>query len=1075
MTIRRLVLLAVLTVLSGALVPLGSPTVPAHAASTWGAGRWIWTGSSTTDQWVAFRGVADVGAVPSSAVTRFAADSKYWLWVNGTLVTFEGGLKRGPDPTGTYYDERDLAPFLTTGRNTIAVLVWYFGKQGFSHNSSGQGGLLVDGDVFRSGPTWKATVHAGYQHETGGTQPNYRLAESNVFYDARAAASMADWQSGGYADGTWGSAVDRGAPGAAPWNGLVKRPIPPFRFSGLRDYVNAATLPTGGTGGTVVATLPSNLQVTPYLRVDAPAGAVIGMQTDHYTDGGEPNVRATYVTTGGVQEFEALGWMSGTAVRYTVPSGVRIQALRYRESGYDTDFAGGFDSDDPFFDTLWQKAARTMYVNMRDTYFDCPTRERAQWWGDVVNQLKEGFYTFDPRSHDLGRKAIAELAAWQKPGGQLYAPVPAGNWGSELPTQMLASIWSLWTFYTYTADAATVSAAYPAVKRYLNLWTLDGDGLVAHRAGDWDWEDWGGDIDARVLDNAWSYLALDTAIKLAELSGDTGDVSAWQARKASIAANFNRVLWTGTAYRSPGYSGDTDDRGNALAVVAGLAEPAQYPALKEVLHSHFNASPYLEFYVLEALYQMQDPLGAVARMRARYADQVNDPGYTLWEVWNKNGGTDNHAWNGGPLYALSAYAVGVRPTAPGYRTFQVSPQPGAFTTLHSVVPTVQGSIDVRFDRPTPAVATLRVSVPAGTSARVDVPTLGLTGVTISRDGTTVFTAPAPPASVPFTVSSGTTTFQVTGSAAGGLAATSNNSLENSDWGINRLVDGLTGGVTGAKGYTSNGFNDPDVSGSPVWVEVDLGADRDVDALRLFPRTDTAAAGGGSAGFPADFSIQARPAGAASFTTVRTVTGAANPQGAPQTYGFAPTRARYLRVQATRLGARAGDEAFFRLQLAELTVPAAGTVVTSNNSLRNADWDTTRAYDGITTSVAGAKGYTSNEFNGPDITGSPVWVELDLGADRPLGTVTLFPRTDTAAAGGGSAGFPTDFTIQVRSGSGTGYTTVRTVTGQPNPAGAAQTYTFATTTARYVRIQVTRLGAPANDEPYHRLQLAEIRL
>ncbi|MET9969407.1 hypothetical protein ABZZ80_26630, partial [Streptomyces sp. NPDC006356] len=96
--------------------------------------------------------------------------------------------------------------------------------------------------------------------------------------------------------------------------------------------------------------------MTPFLKVDAPAGAVIGIQTDHYDDGAglvgiEPgtqyNMRATYVCAGGVQEFEPLAWMSGTAVRYTIPAGVTILELKYRESGYDTDFAGSFSSSDP--------------------------------------------------------------------------------------------------------------------------------------------------------------------------------------------------------------------------------------------------------------------------------------------------------------------------------------------------------------------------------------------------------------------------------------------------------------------------------------------------------------------------------------------------------------------------------------------------------------------------------------------------------------------------------------------------------------------------------------------------------
>jgi hypothetical protein len=66
--------------------------------------------------------------------------------------------------------------------------------------------------------------------------------------------------------------------------------------------------------------------------------------------------------------------------------------------------------------------------------------------------------------------------------------------------QMLASVWSFWTYYLYTGDAGAVTGAYrrlPAVRAYLTLRSLDSNGPVAHRAGDWDWDwDWGSNVDA---------------------------------------------------------------------------------------------------------------------------------------------------------------------------------------------------------------------------------------------------------------------------------------------------------------------------------------------------------------------------------------------------------------------------------------------------------------------------------------------------------------------------------------------------------------------------------------------------
>ena len=106
----------------------------------------------------------------------------------------------------------------------------------------------------------------------------------------------------------------------------------------------------------------------------------------------------------------------------------------------------------------------------------------------------------------------------------------------------------------------------------------------------------------------------------------------------------------------------------------------------------------------------------------------------------------------------------------------------------------------------------------------------------------------------------------------------------------------------------------------------------------------------------------------------------------------------------------------------------------------------------------------------------MWIEIDLGADRAIGSVTLHPRTDTGASGGGTAGFPVDFTIQTRPDGSSTYTTARSVTAQPNPNGTAQTYTLTSVTGRYLRLTATKLGKPASDESTrYRLQLAEIRV
>ena len=698
------------------------------------------TNAPTANQWICYRKVVQLNEAPRQAVARIAADSKYWLWVNGKLVVFEGQLKRGPNPQDTYYDRVGLAKHLQKGENTIAVLLWYFGKHGFSHKSSGKAGLVFDmhGDGTRvlSDRSWKAIVHPAFGH-TGQPGPNYRLPESNIRFEG--GKDIPGWQNPGFDDSTWPSAVAYGVPPCKPWNQLIKSPIPLWRDEGLRPYENAARLPKISTGAPIVAKLPRNITVSPYLKIRAREGLPIDIRTDNYKGGSEYNVRSEYVTRSGIQEYESRGYLNGHEVIYRIPEGVEILSLQYRETRYDTDFIGSFECNDPFFNTLWQKARNTMNINMRDCIQD-PDRERAQWWGDAVIVLGEILYSCDNRAHALIKKAILNLVDWQKPDGALYSPVPAGNWNKELPGQMLASIgeFGFWYYYFYTGDKETIEHAYPAVRNYLSLWQLGSDGLVIHRKGGWDWGDWGHNKDRPIMDNCWYYMALRAAASMAEVCDKPEDAVHYRSVMKSIKDNFNKTFWNGREYRSPNYKGQTDDRGHGLAVVAGLAEAPQWPAIKGVLEREFHASPYTEKYVLESFFRMHDANGGLARMKKRYRLMVESPVTTLWEGWGigkagYGGGSYNHGWAGGALTLLSQYVAGVAPVEVGYDTYHVLPQMGPLTHIKATVPSVKGNIQVEL-RDEQEAFSLSLDSPAKTTAIVGIPrscNAGIAGIQVN--------------------------------------------------------------------------------------------------------------------------------------------------------------------------------------------------------------------------------------------------------------------------------------------------------------------------------------------------------
>ncbi|MDR0381798.1 MAG: family 78 glycoside hydrolase catalytic domain [Oscillospiraceae bacterium] len=1201
----------------------GEPGEPEEPGEP-GEAQWIWDRlTDDRNAWTAFRKSFTLAEAPTGPVeAQIAVDAKYWLYINGELAVFEGGLKRGPNWNDTYADRVDIAPYLRAGENTIAVLAWHFGQgDWFSATNSGQAGLYFSakaGDLrVVSDGSWKARRVEAYGFAS--KQPNYRIPESSLLFDAR--KELTNWQTADYDDETWAQAMTFGPAGAAPWNQLEDRPIPLFAYDdyvtfeeteltktetmagdtlreipaddyvietkfrilsaalgvifGYRDsnnlnmwqifttsandpnngvpwlkphiksnggwsvagkfnidsvsadekfdheytlrlvvenkevkgYVDGNLIYTGqapntrggfgfrassGERGSVdfikvtsldgseiyyedhfdgennfnrgviedgrfvwtytggeeavamtgrpvtryTAKMPTNFQFTPYLRVNAPEeGALIRMYTDKLN---VDCVMAEYITKAGPQAYESLGWMNGDQLIFDVPAEVEVEALGYRRSGYAATFDGSFTSDDEFMNVLWRKARDTLYVTMRDGFMDCPDRERAQWWGDAVNEMQMAFYSLSPDAGLLVKKGINNVLGYVR-DGVIPTVAPINTSWFELPAQSMAGIMSFYLYYEYTGDDSHFARAYPAAHTYLlTKFNMGTDGVVQHRGGSWDWSDWGSHSDQKLITNAWYYVALDRTLKMAERLGidmeADATVQALRARKRSIEERFDTVFWNGGGfYRTPGV-GVTDDRGNALAVFAGLASADKYPALRNVLMTVQNASPYMEKYVLEALYLMGYEDSAIERMKSRYADMVESHYSTLWEFWDPDSGTQNHAWTGGPLTMLSGYAAGVRPLTPGYETFTVAPQLGGIRNLSVVVPTVRGEIAASADTAPDGAAWVRTTVPAGTTAVVGVP---LTG---GRRATTVYYE-------------GEAVWENGRDVPNGAGLTSTGSDDKFVYFT--ATSDIT--LTATRGEVQRLTVDLD-DGQNMRLFVD-----DVEQVTPYQALYLK-------GESVQIRFESRYAGEYGVVAVD---GADFGDETQMSYTVRMDRDHALLARTEWIGP---------VNLARGKVP-----VEADNAMTGAgdgSWGSNNLVDGERVSRAGKGGFTTREyFSQRDISENPHKITIDLGTVKNIDRVYLYPRSDAMTEQGGYPNYPQDFTIQV-SVDGVSYTTVKTVTDEPAPTAAQGRgeYLFDVTPARYVRVVTTMLGLPAADEGRdsqgrvrNRLQLAEVEV
>lgn len=497
---------------------------------------------------------------------------------------------------------------------------------------------------------------------------------------------------------------------------------------GVKDYVRLSKdLPHAeASPWKLVCQMPYNCHFQPSLEVESPVGKEIRFNSSN------PLVlylvpTESVTTQAGTKTYEAKNWISGEGAVYTIPAGVTVKAAKYRETGYDTAFAGSFECNDNDYNILWKKAARTAYICMRDHFYDCPDRERVGFWGDGTPEMNQCFYVFDTKAHRLARDLVRrKLEPKFYPGQHLEF---LGEYG-------------LWFYYLHTGDLESMRAIYEPTKAFLfETYQFGNKGT---------WFDWGKEVkDTAVIETCFYYSCLQTLKKIALATGHEADVPAIDAKLEEIKATFDEKFWKDGFYMSSQVS-TPDDRANAMAVNAGLADRSKWQAIYDnVLTKKTYASCFFDRWVFEALCIMDKQEYALLRMYKRYQTMIPSSFTTLWEHYDRwwasridafdDASSLNHGWNP-PAIILSQSIAGVSPIEPGWRTFQVLPREAFLTSIKVLVPTIKGNVTVELKKTATEYA-LGLTSPADTTAIIGIPKGSFTKLdSIEVSGKTIWTS-----------------------------------------------------------------------------------------------------------------------------------------------------------------------------------------------------------------------------------------------------------------------------------------------------------------------------------------------
>jgi hypothetical protein len=625
-------------------IPSDRPLNPSLVASRWPA-FWITSpkASSSIEGVYDFRRAFDLAIAPSHFWVHVSADNRFILHVNGKYVA--EGPARG-DLYHWRFETVDLAPFLTSGNNVIAAIVWNFGELSPVAQMSSRTGFLLQGDteaeaVLNTGKDWQvreeqgraAIGHSGIRgYYAAGPAERIDGRQLNWAWD-QIDADSTGWET----PRLLGHASAREAQDAPNAWELVQDFLPPMehrsvdagtvvRIEGMQPLPSFPSAPL---------TIPSNSHATllldrhelqtayPELGVSGGRDAEIRLtyaEALYDAQGKKGNrneiegrhiegITDEFVADGGTNRiFYPLWWRTWRYLQIEVTTKeqpLQLQSLRAWFSAYPFETKASIDADIPQLDRMWQTGWRTARLNAHETYMDAPYWEQLQYVGDTrIQALISYVVAGDSR---LARQAIANIDDSRTPEGITESRYPSGL-PQFIPPFSLLWVNMLHDYWMYVDDLPFVKETLPHTRTVLDWYAghLRPDGLLG-KMNWWQFADWTATykygVPPQDSDGGSTLLtlqfigALQAAAEMESQYGSQERVRDYRAIIGKASDALIRESWDSTH----GLFADTPAKNswsqdaNILAVVSDVApRDQQQPILKRLLGSKRNESEMVD-------------------------------------------------------------------------------------------------------------------------------------------------------------------------------------------------------------------------------------------------------------------------------------------------------------------------------------------------------------------------------------------------------------------------------------------------------------------------------------------------
>ena len=699
-----------------------------------------------------FRKTINLDKKPEKFIVNVSADNRYRLFVNGKAVC--SGPARG-DLYNWYFETIDIAPYLQSGTNTIAALIWNMGVHAPVAQISNQTAFVLQGNTdaekaINTGDGWKVFHNTSYtpcSTDNGSRLRTYMVIGPGDQVDA--SQYPWGWEQAGYNDAAWLPIKKIANPVPVGYGSDNLWTLQPRNIPLMREQMQRINLVRKSSGieinadflkGNHSVTIPANQTVSvlldqsfntvayPELIVSRGKGASVKMtyaEALFAPDGSKGNRNEIdgktikgnfdiFLPDGGEKRvFRPLWFRTYRFIQLEITTKDQplvIDDLYGSSTGYPFSVKASFTSNDASLQKIWDIGWRTAQLCAGETYFDCPYYEQLQYEGDTrIQSLISLYVTGDDR---LMRKAILDFYHSRVPEGLTQGRYPSSRL-QVIPPFSLFWVSMVHDYWMHRKDEKFVSDFLIPITGVLDWFEkkIDPSKQMLGPMKWWSFVDWnlafpGGTPDGAMDGNSsivtLQYVnTLQQAAELFAFFGKTHEADHYK----KLAANLSKATYTNCFDAKKGEMANTplkntfSQHASIMAVLTGCVPATETKkVMQKVLDdvSLSKATFYYRFYLNRALKK--------AGMADLYYSQLTpwrgmiDNGLTTFAENPDPTRSDCHAWSSSPNYDFLATICGIVPASHGFATVLIEPALGELQQASGIMPHPDGDISVSLQR-----------------------------------------------------------------------------------------------------------------------------------------------------------------------------------------------------------------------------------------------------------------------------------------------------------------------------------------------------------------------------------------